>query len=140
MNKRLVTVFGAVVLAAALCQAAPTFAQYREQPSARQSRGGQFDLGGPVVYMREGYGDGAHVGVWIRRGFSNLYDATWIQPSTGAKVVDVVEVAGVEGGQLVIRRRGIKGTYTAPVGPGGRLGRGKASWVSDPKYFWEVVR
>jgi hypothetical protein len=96
-----------------------------------------FDLGA-IVKMRDVSAGGNYEGVWTRRGDSNVYDAEWTYVPTGQKLVDVLEVRGVEKGRLVIYRRGNQGTYSAPLN-GGKLGRGTASWVSDPNYYWEIV-
>jgi hypothetical protein len=96
-----------------------------------------FDLGA-VVTMRDVSAGGNYEGTWTRRGNSNVYDAEWTFVPTGQKIVDVIEVRGVENGRLVIYRRGNQGIYSAPL-KNGKLGRGTASWVSDPDYYWEVV-
>lgn len=134
------SIFGMV--ARAVCQQAtpvgPTAAD--KSAAVRIAREAvAFDLGGPVVWMRDVAAEGVYVGTLTRRGDTSVYDAVWVFAPTGQIITDVLEVRGVVNGQLIIHRQGINGTYTAPV-VNGQLGRGRASWVSDPNYYWEILR
>lgn len=93
---------------------------------------------GAVIKTFEPSASGDYKGTFTRRGTSNVYDAEWIYVPTQQKIVDVLEVRGLVGGELVIYRRGNQGIYTMPI-TNGVMGRGKASWVSDPTYYWEAV-
>lgn len=93
---------------------------------------------GPLIKTFEPSASGDYKGTFVRRGTTNVYDAEWIYVPTGQKIVDVLEVRGIVKGELIVYRRGNQGTYTMPI-KNGVMGRGKASWVSDPTYYWEVV-
>jgi hypothetical protein len=93
---------------------------------------------GPVIKTFEVASEGDYKGTFVRRGTSNVYDAEWIFVPTKQKIVDVLEVRGILNGELIIHRRGNNGTYTMPI-KNGVMGRGKASWVSDPGFFWEAA-
>ena len=141
MRNRFGAIIGISILAVAAFVAVPTFAQYGAQRDAQpyggrsSQRSGQMDLG-PAIFVREYASEGVHMGFWVRRGSSNVYDMTAVLASNGSKNADVLEVLGVRDGQLTIRRRGNQGTYTLNLASG----RGKASWVSDSRYYWEIVR
>jgi hypothetical protein len=74
--------------------------------------------------------------VLTRRGQTNTYDGVWTDERTRATGRDSVEVAGVQNGQLVIRRGG--GTYSFPVNAQGGYGRGDASWAANPTFYADI--
>lgn len=116
----------------------------RAAPAAKPAPATGVDLGA-VFRMREVVPSGNYDGTWTRRGNSNVYDARWIYVPTGQVLTDVLEVVGVDNGELVIRRQGIKalygyeGFYRAPLRPDGTLGPGKANWVTLADYHWEAA-
>lgn len=92
---------------------------------------------GSRVYVREVGSNGVYEGTWTQRGRSNVYDGVWVYLPTGERITDVLQVQGVVDGQLVITRPG--GVYAIPAYRNGAFGRGKASWVTDPNYYWEIL-
>lgn len=77
-------------------------------------------------------------GVWVRRGSSHIFDATWRLDGTGNPVKDVVEVRGVYGGNIVeIYRQGTRGFYRGPLTSDKRgVARGTATWYSNE--WWDA--
>ncbi|MCD6061612.1 MAG: hypothetical protein K0S16_1923 [Moraxellaceae bacterium] len=107
-------------------------------PVAAKPAGPRVDLG-PVFRMREGSPGASYEGIWRQRGDSNVYDGLWVHTTTGDVSQDVLEVRGIENGELVIAREGLKGSYRARVKPDGTLAPGRASWIASPKYSWRPL-
>ena len=94
---------------------------------------------GRIWKVEEGYYDEPHwVGVWTRRGQSNIFDATWKHSWMNQTTHDVVEVQLAKDGQVVVFRRGVKqcyrGTYSAQHS--NKL-RGRADWFG-PDLIWKA--
>jgi len=94
---------------------------------------------GRIWKVEEGYYDEPHwVGVWTRRGQSNIFDATWKHSWMNQTTQDVVEVQLAKDGQVVVFRRGVKqcyrGTYSAQHP--NKL-RGRADWFG-PDLIWKA--
>ena len=94
---------------------------------------------GRIWKVEEGYYDEPHwVGVWTRRGQSNIFDATWKHAWMNQTTQDVVEVQLAKDGQVVVFRRGVnqcyRGTYSAQ-NPN-KL-RGRADWFG-PDLIWKA--
>jgi hypothetical protein len=100
--------------------------------------GPRVDLGA-VFRMRETMPGGNYEGIWRRRGDSDIYDGLWVHASTGNVTYDVLEVRGVEDGELVIARLGLQGSYRAKLHADGSLGPGRASWMKSAKYSWRPL-
>jgi hypothetical protein len=97
-----------------------------------------FNLG-RIWKVEEGYYDEAHwVGVWTRRGESNVFDAVWKHCWTRETAQDVVEVQLAKDGQLTVFRRSIKqhyrGRYSAQHP---NKVRGGADWYG-PDLIWKA--
>ena len=104
----------------------------------QRSQSGTFNLG-RIWKVEEGYYDEPHwVGVWTRRGESNIFDATWTHAWMNQTTQDVVEVQLAKDGQVVVFRRGVKqcyrGTYSAQRP--NKL-RGRADWFG-PDLIWKA--
>jgi len=102
------------------------------------SQPGELNLG-RIWKVEEGYYDEAHwVGVWTRRGQSNIFDATWKHAWMNETTHDVVEVQLAKDGQVVVFRRNVKqcyrGTYSAQHP--NKL-RGRADWFG-PDMIWKA--
>ncbi|MDF2445279.1 MAG: hypothetical protein K0S46_515 [Moraxellaceae bacterium] len=91
---------------------------------------------GAVFHMRELARGGNYEGLWRRSDFPNVYDAYWIHLPTGQVLKDVIEVRGIEDGELVLYRRVAGGHYRAPLRADGRLATGTASWASRAAFRW----
>ena len=94
---------------------------------------------GRIWKIEEGYYDEPHwVGVWTRRGQSNIFDARWKHAWMNQTTQDVVEVQLAKDGQVVVFRRGVKqcyrGTYSAQHP--NKL-RGRADWFG-PDLIWKA--
>lgn len=125
---------GPNVLAAAAPPAeAPPVAPDRATPPSPG-----IDLG-PVFHLREIAPGGNYEGLWRRQGDSNFYDGVWVHLPDGQLQQDVLEVAGVTNGELVIRRRRAGGSYRARLLTDGRLAPGTASWAASPAYTWQPL-
>ena len=95
---------------------------------------------GPVVHVRESGAGGFYDATWTRRGTSPVYDGEWVFSGNGQRTSDTVEVLGVRDGQLRVRRTAVaNGVYAIPIYRGRPAGKGTASWVSDPTYYWTIV-
>lgn len=94
---------------------------------------------GEVFHMREIMPGGSYAGIWRRRGVSNIYDALWVHAASGQVSRDVLEVRGVQNGELVIHRRDMNGVYRARVREDGTLASGTASWMNNPTYHWQPL-
>lgn len=68
---------------------------------------------GAIVHMREVTPYGNYEGIWRQRGQTGVYDALWVFLPSGELSSDVLGVAGVARGQLIIRRQ--KGPGLFPV-------------------------
>ena len=104
----------------------------------QSSQPGELNLG-RIWKVEEGYYDEPHwVGVWTRRGQSNIFDATWKHSWMKETTQDVVEVQLAKDGQVVVFRRGVKqcyrGTYSAQHP--NKL-RGRADWFG-PDLIWKA--
>ena len=94
---------------------------------------------GRIWKVEEGYYDEPHwVGVWTRRGQSNIFDATWKHSWMNQTTQDVVEVQLAKDGQVVVFRRGVKQCYrgTYSVQHPNKL-RGRADWFG-PDLIWKA--
>ena len=94
---------------------------------------------GRIWKVEEGYYDEPHwVGVWTRRGQSNIFDATWKHFWMNQTTQDVVEVQLAKDGQVVVFRRGVKQCYrgTYSVQRPNKL-RGRADWFG-PDLIWKA--
>ncbi len=63
-------------------------------------------------------------GVWTRRGYSNVFDATWTKGGTGGTAVLIIDIRG---NFVKIERRGNDGTvihYTGYLSPDGTRASG----------------
>ena len=94
---------------------------------------------GRIWKIEEGYYDEPHwVGVWTRRGQSNIFDATWKHAWMNQTTQDVVEVQLAKDGQVVVFRRDVKqcyrGTYSAQQP---NKVRGTADWFG-PDLIWKA--
>lgn len=94
---------------------------------------------GEVFHMREIMPGGNYEGIWRRRGISNIYDALWVHAASGQVSRDVLEVRGVQNGEIVIHRQGMNGVYRARVREDGTLASGTASWITNPTYRWQPL-
>jgi len=76
-------------------------------------------------------------GTWTRRPGTNTFDASW-RHASGALAQDVLDLESVQGDQLTIYRRGIKGRYTATLSPDHRrLLNGTATWY-EKGWTWSA--
>ena len=103
-----------------------------------QSQPSELNLG-RIWKVEEGYYDEPHwVGVWTRRGQSNIFDATWKHSWMNQTTQDVVEVQLAKDGQVVVFRRGVKQCYrgTYPAQHPNKL-RGRADWFG-PDLIWKA--
>ena len=112
----------------------PDHAAAQTQPS----QPGVLNLG-RIWKVEEGYYDEPHwVGVWTRRGQSDIFDATWKHSWMNQTTQDVVEVQLAKDGQVVVFRRDVKqcyrGTYSAEHP--NKL-RGRADWFG-PDLIWKA--
>jgi hypothetical protein len=112
----------------------PDHAAAQTQPA----QSGALNLG-RIWRVEEGYYDEPHwVGVWTRRGQTNIFDATWKHSWMNETTQDVLEVQLAKDGQVVIFRRGVKqcyrGTYSAEH-PNKLRGRG--DWFG-PDLIWKA--
>ena len=94
---------------------------------------------GRIWRVEEGYYDEPHwVGIWTRRGQTNIFDATWKHTWMNETTQDVVEVQLAKDGQVVVFRRNVKqyyrGTYSAQHP--NKL-RGRADWFG-PDLIWKA--
>jgi hypothetical protein len=110
----------------------PDHAAAQTQPS----QPGVLNLG-RIWRVEEGYYDEPHwVGIWTRRGQTNIFDATWKHAWMNETTQDVVEVQLAKDGQVVVFRRNVKqyyrGTYSAQHP--NKL-RGRADWFG-PDLIW----
>lgn len=97
-----------------------------------------FNLG-RIWKVEEGYYDDPHwIGVWTRRGDTNVFDATWKHCWMNQTARDEIEVQSAKDGQVVVFRRGVnqcyRGTYS-PEHPN-KL-RGKGDWFG-PDLIWRA--
>jgi len=108
----------------------------RAAAQSQPSQLGQLNLG-RIWKVEEGYYDEPHwVGIWTRRGHTNVFDATWKHAWMNETTQDVVEVQSAKDGQVVVFRRNVKqwyrGTYSAQHPS--KL-RGRADWFG-PDLIW----
>ena len=94
---------------------------------------------GRIWKIEEGYYEEPHwVGVWTRRGDTNIFDATWKHCWMNETKQDVVEVQMAKDGQVVVFRRDVKqfyrGTYSAQHP---NKVRGRAEWFG-PDLIWQA--
>ena len=105
---------------------------------AQASPPGELNLG-RIWKVEEGYYDEPHwVGVWTRRGHSNIFDATWKHSWMNRTAQDVVEVQLAKDGQVVVFRRNVKQCYRGTYSPQhpNRL-RGRGDWFG-PDLIWKA--
>jgi hypothetical protein len=89
---------------------------------------------GPVLTVAE---VGFWKGTWTRRPGTNIFDASWRNPS-GQTATDVVEITGVSGRTITFRRKGNGGTYSGTLSPDGSSINGTASWYK-PGQQWTAT-
>ncbi len=109
----------------------------KQAPAETQAAPKEVFTLGKVWKVEEGYYDEPHwIGVWTRRGNSNVFDATWRHCWMNETKQDVIEVESVDNGKLVLFRQGIKQRYrgTFSTDQPGRL-RGTADWFG-PDMIW----
>jgi hypothetical protein len=95
---------------------------------------------GAVFHMRETLAGASYEGIWRRRDdTSSLYDGYWVHMKTGQVQKDVLEVRGIDNGELVIHRQGSDTLYRAPVRADGSLGPGQALLAGKPAYQWRAL-
>lgn len=109
---------------------------HRTEVQAQVSQAGVLDLG-RVWRVEEGYYDEPHwVGVWTRRGKTNVFDATWKHCWMNETTQDVVEVKFAKDGQIVVFREGVKQYYRGSYsGQNPNKLRGRADWYG-PDLVW----
>ena len=107
--------------------------------AAAQVQPSSFDLG-RVWKVEEGYYDDPQwIGVWTRRGNSNVFDATWKHCWMNETKQDVLEVQLAKDGQIVVFRQGVKQHYRGNYSPQQpNKVRGKADWYG-PDLIWKAV-
>jgi hypothetical protein len=95
---------------------------------------------GRIWRVEEGYYDEPHwVGVWTRRGQTNIFDATWKHSWMNETKQGVVEVQLAKDGQVVVFRRGVQQCYRGTYSPQhpNKL-RGRADWFG-PDLIWKAA-
>jgi len=108
------------------------------EPAVAQTQSPQGALNlGRIWKIKEGYYDEPHwMGVWTRRGETNIFDATWKHCWMNESKQDVVEVQLAKDGQVVVYRQGVKQHYRATysVRQPQKL-HGRADWYG-PDLIW----
>ena len=101
-----------------------------------QSQQGPLNLG-RIWKIKEGYYDEPHwIGVWTRRGETNVFDATWKHCWMNESTKDVVEVQLAKDGQVVVYRQGVKQHYRATYSARQpQKLHGRADWYG-PDLIW----
>jgi hypothetical protein len=110
----------------------------RAAAQTQPSQSGPLNLG-RVWRVEEGYYDEPHwVGVWTRRGETNVFDATWKHCWMNQTTKDVVEVQLAKDGQVLVFRQGVKQYYRATYSAQrpSKL-RGRADWYG-PDLIWKA--
>jgi hypothetical protein len=108
------------------------------EPAVAQTQSQQpsFNLG-RIWKVNEGYYDEAHwIGVWTRRGDTNIFDATWKHCWMNETTRDVVEVQLAKDGQILVFRQGVKQYYRATYSAQQpKKLHGRADWYG-PDLIW----
>ena len=114
----------------------PQFWISRNPLSPRPNRTGPFNLG-RIWKVKEGYYDEPHwIGVWTRRGETNIFDATWKHCWMNETTQDVVEVQLAKDGQVLVFRQGVKQYYRATYSAQQpKKLHGRADWYG-PDLIW----
>ena len=127
-----------VVLLVALAGCRNSGLTDRAAAQSQPSQQAAFNLG-RIWKIEEGYYDEPQwVGVWTRRGETNVFDATWKHCWMNETKQDVVEVQMAKEGQIIVFRQGVKQHYRATYSAQhpNKL-QGRADWYG-PDLIWKA--
>jgi formylglycine-generating enzyme required for sulfatase activity len=109
-----------------------------EPPAPSATWTGAFDPG-RIWYDQEG----PFQGTWVRRGDTNVFDASWTDGKghgPGHEVSTEITLESVKDRTVVLYRKDVGGRYTGTLSADGlRVVDGTVSWSSDPSIRWTAT-